>query len=57
MDGLIEITEGISHDLHAVTVVPNREISLDKVVDHGVEVEGMCLAIPKKLLSMAESGR
>lgn len=57
MDGLIEITEGISHDLHAVTVIPNREISLDKVVDHGVEVEGMCLAIPKKLLSMAESGR
>jgi hypothetical protein len=53
MDNLNEITEGISYALHAATKLPDGEISLDKVAELGVEVDGTGLHVPEELLLYA----
>lgn len=55
-DLLAEITEGVRHALEAVTVVLDGQVALDDVPKLGVEVEGSCLPVIKKLRLNGEPG-
>ena len=48
-DVLAEVTKGISHVLEPLAVVRDGEITLDKVMELSIEVEGPSLSVTKKL--------
>jgi hypothetical protein len=55
-DRAVKITEGVRHSLHLVAVLSHREITLDKVAKHGVEMKGVCLAVADELVLERQPG-
>jgi hypothetical protein len=49
-DRAVKIAEGVRHSLHLAAVLSHREITLDEVAKHGVEVKGACLAVADELV-------
>jgi hypothetical protein len=49
-DGVAEAGYGVSHALHLATVVDHREVALDKVAEHGIEVKRVCFSIADELV-------
>jgi hypothetical protein len=49
-DRAVKITEGVRHSLHLAAVLSHREITLDEVAKHGIEMKGVCLAIADELV-------
>jgi hypothetical protein len=49
-DHAAEVAEGVGHALHLMTVVAHREVALDEVAEHGVEMKRARLAIADELV-------
>ncbi|AQL02389.1 Nudix hydrolase 14 chloroplastic [Zea mays] len=55
-DRAVKIAEGVRHRLHLAAVLSHREITLDEVAKHGVEVKGTCLAVADELVLERQPG-
>jgi hypothetical protein len=49
-DHMTEVTEGVGHALHLVSVVAYQEVALNEVVERGVEVKRAYLTIADELV-------
>jgi hypothetical protein len=49
-DDAAEVNQGVGHALHLATVVAHREVALDEVAEHGVEVNHVCLVVADELV-------
>jgi hypothetical protein len=52
----VKIAKRVRQSLHLVALLSHREITLDKVAKHGVEVKGVCLAIADELVFKHQPG-
>jgi hypothetical protein len=55
-DRAVKIAEGVCHSLHLAAVLSHREITLEEVAKHGVEVKGVCLAVADELVLERQPG-
>jgi hypothetical protein len=49
-DGATEVGQGVGRSLHLTTVVAHREVTLDEVVECGVEVKHACFTVADELV-------